>query len=341
MSVRTNRQALAILTSVVVVISSIGLVGLAWTGAPSRIAVVKPIFSATAYRDAFYTFYQRYGWVDPGTYVTTDLNYLNVTVKDSWGHSEDLSTFLNNTRTTLPSMVFREGISYINEIDVSLGALFKGEQRAFDVVILGFTEYVTADQYVEYKRFVADGGTLILMDACNFLAEVKYYPPDVPGQPGYLSLVKGHGWEFNGTHAWKSVFHRWPEENRNWVGSNYWRFWGGFHYDSFIANTSHQISQYISDNNGEIVDTGYGAHEENKLENLTGTEIIGYWNFVNWTEAPKDPVVAYQHLYVDGSVIHTGIVASRRVDSEQFLMEFLVSAIRLGLAGEVGSWEWV
>ncbi|MFW9944169.1 MAG: hypothetical protein ACFFB7_04160, partial [Candidatus Sifarchaeia archaeon] len=99
MSVWTNRQTLAIITTVVVVISSVGILGVIWTGASSRIAVVKPIFSATAYRDAFYTFYQRYGWVRPGTYVTTDLNYLNITVKDGWGHSEDLSKFLNSTRT--------------------------------------------------------------------------------------------------------------------------------------------------------------------------------------------------------------------------------------------------
>ncbi len=341
MSFWTNRQTLAILTTVVVVVSSVSLLGFFWTQGPSRIAVVKPIFSATAYRDAFYTFYQRYGWVDPGTYVTTDLNYLNVTVKNSWGHSEDLSEFLNSTRTTLPSMVFRERITYINEIDVLMGVLFREEQRAFDVVILGFSEYVTAEEYAEYKRFVAHGGTLILMDACNFLAEVKYYPSAILGQPGHLSLVKGHGWEFNGTHAWRSVYHRWPEDNRNWVGSNYWRFWGGLHYDSFIANTSHQISRYIFRHHGETVETGYGAHEENKLENFTDTEIIGYWNFVNWTEAPEDPVVAYQHFYVDGSVIHTGIIASRRLDDEQFLKEFLVSAIRLGLTGEVGSWEWL
>jgi hypothetical protein len=46
--------------------------------------------------------------------------------------------------------------------------------RRFDAVILGFTEYVTAQEYSAYKHFVADGGRLIFMDATNFLAEVKF-----------------------------------------------------------------------------------------------------------------------------------------------------------------------
>ena len=339
MNAQIKRQVLALLTSIIVLISFITLLGFVWNRTPSRIAVVKPIFSTTAYKDAFYTFYQRYGWMDPGTYITNDLNYLNVTVKDGWGFSEGLSEFLGYNK--LPYMVFGEEITYIDEIDVIEGALFSGAERVYDVLILGFTEYVTQEEYTAYKTFVAMGGLLILVDACNFLAEVKYHPPASPDQPGYLSLVKGHGWEFNGTHAWKSVYHRWPEENRNWVGSNYWKFWRGIHYDQFIANTSHQISKYLEANHGKAIDTSYGAHEENKLENFTDTQIIGYWNFVNWSEAPEDPVVAYQHWYAKGSVIHTGIVASRWVDSERYLMDFMVSAIRLGIAGEVGDWDWI
>jgi hypothetical protein len=205
-------------------------------------------------------------------------------------------------------------------------------------VILGFTEYVTLEEYYYYKRFVETGGTLIIMDACNFLAEVKYYPPTIPGEAGYLSLVKGHGWEFNGTHAWKSVYHRWPEENMNWIGSNYWKYWTGKHYDFFQANTSHPISVYIRNNYGPEATTYYRGHEENKIENLTDTEIIGYWHFINPDEAPTDPVAAYQHRYGKGSVFHTGVMASDVIDDQEFLQAFLISAVRLGLFGEVGDW---
>ena len=135
MNTQTKRQVLALLTSIVVLIGSIGLLGLIWIRIPSRVAVVKPIFSTTAYRDAFYTFYQRYGWIDPGTYISNDLNYLNVTVKDEWGISEGLSEFLGYSK--LPSMIFGEQITYIDEIDVIVGALFNGVRRAYDVLILG------------------------------------------------------------------------------------------------------------------------------------------------------------------------------------------------------------
>ncbi|MFX1369945.1 MAG: hypothetical protein ACFFAY_15225, partial [Promethearchaeota archaeon] len=250
-----------------------------------RIAVVKPIFTSTAYADAFYEFYRKHARsTEP--FITTDLWYLNVTVKDDWGYTAGLADFLYSAKARIVDLYIDENVELINEIDVIKGALFDESRRVYDVLILGFTEYVTIEEYNFYQEFVETGGTLIIMNACNFLAEVKYYPPVTPDDEGHISLVKGHGWEFNGTHAWKSVYHRWPEENRNWVGSNYWRYWWGNHYDSFRANTSHSISTYIRNHYGEDVPTIYRGHEENKLENLTDTQIIGYWNFTDPSEAP-------------------------------------------------------
>jgi hypothetical protein len=184
------------------------------------------------------------------------------------------------------------------------------------------------------------------MDACNFLAEVKYYPAASPTGEAYLSLVKGHGWEFNGTHAQKSVPARWPDDNKNWIGGNYWHWWTGRHYDYFIANTSDPISILLSSNYGANIGTFYGAHEENLLQNFTNTEVIGYWHFIDPSEAPDprvylgQPIVAYQHKYMNGSVFHTGIMASDRISHEEFLQTFLISAIRVGLFGQVGSWRF-
>ncbi|UCH04981.1 MAG: hypothetical protein JSW05_02145 [Candidatus Thorarchaeota archaeon] len=302
-----------------------------------RIAVVKPIFTDTAYSHAFYTFYWKHG-ENPAPFITTDLNYLNVTVEDDWGWSTGLREFLSSYKASLAGIGLESDIVLIDEINVALGALFDEDRRNYDVVILGFTEYVTAEEYAAYRRFVETGGTLIIMDACNFLAEVKYYPPSSPGESGYLSLVKGHGWEFNGTHAWKSVYHRWPDENRNWVGSNYWRYWYGDHYDYLRVNTSHPISNYIRDSYGENITSRYGAHEENKLENLTDTQVIGYWHFIDPGEAPSEPIAAYQHFYGNGSVFHTGIMASDVVQREEFMQALLVCMIRMALTGEVGNW---
>jgi predicted RNA methylase len=53
------------------------------------------------------------------------------------------------------------------------------------------------------------------MDASSFVGEVKYYP-----QTNNLALVRGQGWAFNGTKAWRDVRYRWQNENANWVGSN-------------------------------------------------------------------------------------------------------------------------
>ncbi|MFX0044504.1 MAG: hypothetical protein ACFE8Z_01530 [Candidatus Hermodarchaeota archaeon] len=302
-----------------------------------RIAVVKPIFTDTAYSNAFYTFYRKHS-KNPAPFITADLNYLNVTVKDDWGWSSGLREFLSSHKAALAGIGLERDIRLIDEIDVTLGGLFDEGRRTYDVLVLGFTEYVTAEEYAAYKRFVETGGTLIIMDACNFLAEVKFHPPTSPGELGHLSLVKGHGWEFNGTHAWKSVYHRWPDENRNWIGSNYWKYWIGDHYDYLRVNTSHPISNYIRNSYGENITSRYGAHEENKLENLTDTQVLGYWHFIDSGEAPIEPIAAYQHFYGNGSVFHTGIMASDVVHREEFMQAFLVCMIRMALTGEVGHW---
>lgn len=296
---------------------------------PARVAFVMPTFSNTAYSIAFYNFY-RLHIDDNQTYVTTDLQFLNVTVKPGWSWSKGLDQFLKATIDIMPQLFEGGRWTIIDERDVAAGALFLDNgSRAYDVAVCGFIEYVTAREYADFKRFVATGGTLVLNDACNFLAEVAYYP--CANGSGYLSLVNGHGWAFNGTHAWRSVYHRWPEENRNWVGSNYWKWWEGTHYDGFDANTTHPISEFICSQYGTHVSGHYGAHEENKIENMTNTRIVGYWHFINCAEAPIEPVAAYQHDYLEGTVFHSGIMASEVLCKDIFVASFLIGAIRMGL----------
>jgi hypothetical protein len=205
--------------------------------------------------------------------------------------------------------------------------------RLYDVLILGFTEYVTEREYLYYKQFVMSGGTLIIMDACNFLAEVTY-------SNGSLSLTKGHGWEFNGTHAWKSDYHRWYEDNTNWIGSNFWKYWTGSHYNGVSINTTNALSDFFKTTLGENIPSSYTGHEENLLQNRTGTDIICYWNFINASECPDYPVAAYMHRYGSGMVIHSGIMASDRILSDNFLSVFLAASIRFGFTGEVGQWTY-
>ncbi len=295
--------------------------------------MVKPIFSTTAYSNAFYKFYSKYISVPVGEYITTDLNLLNRTVVDEWGWSKRLGAWFESNTARALHLVLGETVKVIDEIDVDQGGLFHDSERVYDVVILGFTEYVTEREYLYYKQFVASGGTLIIMDACTFLAEVTY-------SNGYLSLTKGHSWEFNGTHAWKSVHHRWYEDNMNWVGSNLWKYWVGTHYNGIIVNTTNALSDFIRTTLGENIQSSYGGHEENLLQNQTETDVIGYWNFVNANESPEYPVAAYMHRYGDGVVIHTGIMASDVISSDIFSSVFLAASIRFGLTGEIGQWTY-
>jgi hypothetical protein len=309
----------------------------------AKIAFVKPIFTDTAYNNAFYVFFSKYG-KSSEPYITTDLNYLNVTVKYGWSFSAGLNSFLASDKAKQQGLLLGGNVIVIDDINVTEGGLFHDEKRAYDILILGFTEYVTSAEYYAFKEFVAQGGTLIILDSCNFQCEVSYSPPQTPGGSAYMSLVKGKGWEFNGTCAWKSVYGRWEDENRNWIGGNYWFYWSGTHYDYFIANTSDPISTYLRNNYGEEIYTSYGAHEENLLQNFTDTSVIGYWHFINPADAPNatvypgEPVAAYQHRYIKGTVFRYGIMASDRIGQEEFLQAFLICAVRMGFTGEVGDW---
>ena len=46
--------------------------------------------------------------------------------------------------------------------------------RAYGILILGHQEYVTQKEYDNLKNFVANGGTIIFIDANTFYAEVSY-----------------------------------------------------------------------------------------------------------------------------------------------------------------------
>ena len=141
----------------------------------SRVAVVKPVFTATAY-ESFYRFYAKYYAMPRGQFVTSDVGLLDHSVVDSWGWSEGLHRFTTSKDAIAHGLVVGRTLTILTDVSVTMGGLFDGYgSRKFDVVILGFTEYVTSEQYYAYKHFVATGGRLILLDATNFLAEVKYH----------------------------------------------------------------------------------------------------------------------------------------------------------------------
>ncbi len=161
----------------------------------------------------------------------------------------------------------------------------------YDILVLGHSEYVTQQEYNNFKKFVENGGTIILIDANMFFAEVDYDPTN-----NKISLVKGHTWGFDGEKAWKDVRERWAKETTEWVGSN------------FACSTR---CEFTFNNNP----FSYTHHEENYITNPNVKILIDY-------EAQSKfnyKIAAHELQYGLGKVIGLGIFGSNVVDNNNFL----------------------
>ncbi len=151
-------------------------------------------------------------------------------------------------------------------------------------MILGHQEYVTQQEYDNFKKFVYNGGTIIILDGNIFYAEVNYNKHD-----NSITLVKGHGWEYDGTKAIKSVNERWKDETAQWVGSNYLCFKCGVYFEN-------NPFRYIE-------------HEEQYITNPDAI-IIHDYKAVGRDQKPLPYTIAtYQLNYGDGKIIAMGIYA--------------------------------
>lgn len=289
-----------------------------------RIAVIKPIFTTTAY-SSFYRFYREYASTQAGKLVHVNLDLLNATIVDGWGYSFGLYSFVTSSVARRAGVIAGNNMLILTDISVHDGKLFDSSTgaRRFDVVVLGFTEYVTAREYSNLEHFVARGGKIIFLAACNFLAEVRYSPT-----ANKLALVEGHGWMFNGSAAWKGPYHRWYAENSNWVGSEYALFYtGGYHINGAVANTSHPLSVLLRNSFGQHIFVSYRAHEENIITNSTD-RVIAYWQVSNLRH-PSWIVAAYEHGYQKGMVIHSGVFGTDIIATDIQFQYFIIGSIFL------------
>src|SRR2546427_13188907 len=283
-----------------------------------KIAAVEPVFTTTAY-SSFYSFYSKYATRNLNGTIKTDLNLLNASIVRGWGWSDALRRFLiSTTAGDQYDIVLGGNLSFISEVNVSQ-ALFRTDgTRNYDVLILGFTEYVTVQEYYAYKSFVTTGGVLVLMDATNFLAEVQYYP-----RTQHLALIRGHGWGFNGTMAWRDIFDRWQNENTNWIGGTFGvGSSSGAGYSGATPLTDNPVGRALKEKYGSRVFTVYQGHEENVLTNLTRTSIIA-----NWVQTRKPDfhpnVATYLHYYRGGIVADLGVMGSDVIMSDGSVQFFL------------------
>jgi N,N-dimethylformamidase beta subunit-like, C-terminal len=262
-----------------------------------NIALVAPTFTAAAYDDnSFYTFYNLYNNISAGRNVTTSLNLLSrkITNYDTIRASLVMLKLVDNLKLINP----HSHITILTDADVDNGSLFNNENSGnniHDLVILGHQEYVTQQEYDNLKKFVTNGGTMILLDGNVFFAEVKY-----DDHTKTESLVKGHWWAFNGKSAWHSIGERWAQETSQWVGSNYlcYRCISAFGNDPF-EYTPHE-EQYISNQNDSILINYDAVTGKIKIDN-------------------KQPTIAtYELNYQKGKVVALGIFSDDVIDNTKF-----------------------
>jgi hypothetical protein len=271
------------------------------------IALVFPTFTAAAYYKSFYDFYRKHIDTSPGKNVTEDLDLLSSKVRNQISPvaSGDSMLFLiKNLENMIPNL----NLHLFSDQDVDNGCIFTNDgSNMVDVIILGHQEYVTQKEYYNLKQFVADGGTLILLDSNIFYAEVKY-----DNSTNKITFVKGHSWAFNGKSAWRSVNERWQNETSQWIGSNY---------------LSISSATFLND------PFEYLHHEEQSITNPKDTILLDYKmaNAPSHTATDKDMVAAYELNYIKGKVYSIGIYSDDVIHNlkfDKYLDDLLVQVTR-------------
>jgi hypothetical protein len=249
----------------------------------TKIGFVLPTFTMSAYgANAFYTFYKKHAQVQADEFVTSDLDSLSPSLRnsnDSFNSKKALG--LHHLRDYTSSLLPNAHLTYLADQDIHNGFIFAQDNSNFyDILILGHSEYVTQQEYNNYKKFVENGGTIILFDANIFYTEIEY-----DSFNNKISLVNGHSWSFDGEKAWRDIKERWADENTEWVGRNYC---GNFCHVTFNNNPfsyTHHEEQYITNPNVKIL-IDYQAQSQS--------------NFL---------IAAYELKYGLGKVVSFGIFA--------------------------------
>ncbi len=266
-----------------------------------NIAVVMPTFTASAYTNAFYVFYNKYINVTRGVNIiniTTDLNLLSSKVTNEPSSSASglaMLYLLGNLKWITPD----SNVDFHTDQDVDAGSIFQANgSNAYDVIILGHQEYVTQKEYDNFKQFVGNGGTMIILDGNVFYAEVKH-----DNNTDTVTLVKGHSWAYNGKSAWRSVDERWKNETAQWVGSNYISGISKFANNPFDYLPHEE--QYTT-NPKDVILLNYNAtipsNISRDISNKTGSIVVG----------------TYELNYLKGKVIALGLYSDDIITNGSF-----------------------
>jgi hypothetical protein len=260
-----------------------------------KIAAVKPSFTAAAYLHdppAFYDFYDKHKHdLAERRNVSVDLNYLTSKIPDKtpYYHPEIFKDLPMHIKKILPDAE----ISIINDTDVHNGNIFKNKNSGhdinlYDILLLGTNEYVTQQEYNNLKKFVSNGGTLMVLTGGVLYAEVRY-----DKATDSVTLVNGHGWDFDGKVAHEGLRERWENETRHWMGSNL--------YDHYYYEKDYNILY-----NNPFNFTGRDLGEEQYYDKTNPNIKI----LVNYSSSDsRYPIATYELNYGKGKSIVFGLAA--------------------------------
>jgi hypothetical protein len=288
------------------------------------IAFIKPSFTAAAYHHSFYVFYTLYENTALGKNITTDLNLLTSKVTSQTTDSSSSAAAMYYLSKNIQSLIPRAKIAMLTDADVDAGNIFTGKNKLnkYDILIIGHQEYVTQHEYDNLRQFVSQGGTMIILDGNIFYAEVKY-----DGDANTVTLVKGHGWAFNGRSAWKGVAERWRDETSEWTGSNYLCYSCSIIFDNDPFEYKHHEEQYITNPN-DIILFNYNAsmsdHDDgdsNKPSLISSTpssssQLLPLGKGDDITT--KHIIATYELKYQRGKVIALGIYSDDIITNNKF-----------------------
>ena len=261
----------------------------------SNIALIKPTFTDAAYDNKFYNFYTKYANAPSKFNITTDLDLLNSKITNHQSGTVNNVFAMLQLIKVIKWIDNKTLINVLSDLDVDKGKLFdRYNMNMYNIVILGHQEYVTQKEYDNLKQFVANGGTMIVLDGNVFYAEVKYNDNN-----NTISLVKGHGWAFNGKSAWKSIDERWKDETKDWIGSNYFCY---------------KCVKIFKDNPFEYI-----PHEEQYISNPKDIILLKYNPLELHDTLDKNITIAtYELKYGKGITIAIGIYADDIIKNGKF-----------------------
>jgi hypothetical protein len=304
-----------------------------------RIALIQPLLTATPYSQydsgSFYAFYAKEAGVT--TNVTTNLDLLSTNVANGsgfnqgWGLSHGTYVFFMSPLAASCGLVIGKNVQILTDMDVANGALFDPQNHTsrFDVVVLPFSEYVEASEYLAYEDFVAGGGTLVMM------AHSLEYQVTYNATTNMETFVYGHGWAFNGRYAYRiacgwntDASCPWAANSTDWVGSNSCLASCSSHiykYNGSAVNLGNPFGRAMSHEFGNTVFNSYALHEEDSVTNMSGTSIVSV--FVNDSTRL---IASYAHHFRRGMVVNFGVFGDDMMPFDPSAKYFLLLGMLFG-----------